>query len=87
MLKFYLSTVIIFMIILSCEKAIFIDAIRKNGWLDDVEKAKMGKWQSLFVLSAVPVLRLFFVIFTLIMASNKKDDFMKKMGKEETHDE
>ena len=75
MLQFYLTTVVIWLIILYALAFLSKDAIRKNGWLDDAKKPKY-KFQGFLTavaLSAVPILRLIAAFTILVMAYNTKE--------------
>ena len=76
MLKIYLSSVIIYMIIISCLCFLFHDAIKKNGWAS-TEKPNVNKLTALFVLSAVPLLRIYVVGLFIYMATHTKEQFEK----------
>lgn len=86
MLKFYLTTVIIYMIIISCTTEIFKEAIKKKIGKEDGKKASLFKRLStLFVLSAVPIIRLIVVVVLIYIATCKQKDFdelMKKANEE-----
>ena len=73
MLKLYVSTVIVWTIVLwaSCRIAgLFVD---KNGWLDTPRLDDGGdNFTSLFIVALVPVVRLASLIGIWYMAFNKK---------------
>lgn len=85
MLKFYLATVIIYMIIINCTIEIFkeainkkIDKYRKKG----VKKANLFKRLSvLFTLAAIPILRTFVVFILMYIATCKQEDYDDLMKK------
>ena len=82
MLKFYLITVIIWMIIINCTVEIFKDAIKKKTGKADGEKANLFKrLRTLFVLSAVPIVRLIVVGVLIYIATCKQEDFDELMKK------
>lgn len=75
MLKFYLTTVVIWLIILYAVAFLSEDAIRKNGWLDDAKKPKY-KFQGFLTavaISAIPIFRLISALTILVMAYNNKE--------------
>ena len=73
MLKVYLTSVIIYMIIIYCMCAIFMDSIKSKGWISEIKKgSKLGV---LFTLSAVPILRFFVVVLIFYMATHTKEQF------------
>lgn len=83
MLEVYLSSVIIWMIIIFCICCIFANKIIENGWLDKKNK-KYPHWLfSLFVLSAVPILRLFVAGAIIYMAAVTKEEFDNEYNKEQ----
>ena len=67
MLKFYLTSVLIYMIIIYCESKMFKDDICKNGWLNNMEKKKNNKIGTLFCMSAIPIIRVIIVIMFCVM--------------------
>lgn len=80
MLKFYLTTVVIWMIIIYCVVAIFQNGIAKK--LKTNEEKKSGlfkKLKTLFVLAAIPIVRLFVVIVLIYIATCKQEDFDELM--------
>ena len=77
MLKTYLISVIIWMIIMYCVIKIFGPRVVENKWTENVTPT-MGKFTSLFVMSAVPFFRCLFLFSFLYMASCTKDQFDKK---------
>jgi hypothetical protein len=79
MLKIYLSSVIAWMIIIYCVSAILESKLRDNGWIgiDKIQKTKMSKLKSLFILSAVPILRLLVVGGVVCMATITKEEYEK----------
>lgn len=68
MLKFYLATVVIWMIIIYAMTSIFISSIKENGWNKDKPSKKRIRLSGLFLLAAVPVIRLSVCICILVMA-------------------
>ena len=85
MLKFYLVTVIIWMIIIYCIVAMFQDSIvKKLGAREGKKDSLFKKLKALFVLAAVPIVRLLVVIGIIYIAICKQEDFdelMKKANK------
>lgn len=75
MLKIYLTSVIIYMIIIYCTCQIFKDAIRSKGWIN--EKRNGSKLGILFTLSAVPVLRFFIILLVIYMSTHTKEEYEK----------
>lgn len=85
MLKFYLTTVVIYMIIISCTTEIFKEAIKKRTGKGEVKKANLFKRLStLFALSAVPIIRLIVVVILIYIATCKQEDFDELMKKANT---
>ena len=70
MLKFYLTTVVIYMIIIYCMCSIFKNSIRAKGWT--CEEKRVNKFRMLFTLSAVPILRFGVLILIFYMATHTK---------------
>lgn len=78
MLEFYLSTVVIWMIIIFCLTFIFKESIKKN-WYGQINKKKsiVSGFGALFAISAVPILRFLIVIMIVYMATHTKEEFEK----------
>lgn len=76
MLKIYLSSIVIWMIIIYCAVKICGPKIAENGWLES-SKHTMGKWTALFVLSAIPLLRLIVLSVLFYMAIYTKEQYEK----------
>lgn len=74
MLKIYISSVIIWMIIIYCAAKIFGPQIKNNGWTTTA-KPTMGKWTTLFVVSAIPLLRLLVLSVFVYMALYTKEQY------------
>ena len=76
MLTFYLSTVVIWMIIFLSLMLILVERIDKNGWLTgDSNKGSVKDIVHLFLISTIPILRLVIVIIFITMASVNKEEF------------
>lgn len=82
MLETYLSSVIIWMIIIFCDCCIFTNKIIKNGWVDNENKNRKNWLFTLFILSAVPILRVWFACMVIYMANVTKKEFTDKYGEE-----
>jgi len=76
MLTFYISSIIIFMIIIYCECFIYEQKIKENGWLYD-NTSKPNKFVTLFCLSAIPFFRVLVVIVILCLGTYTKEDYEK----------
>lgn len=72
MLKFYLTTIIVYMILLYCEVKVFKNDIIKNGWGTEGKK-DMGAFTILFCYSAIPLFRFVIAVFLLVMAIYPKE--------------
>lgn len=79
MLKLYLSTVIIWMIIIYCTCSIFGPKVKENGWVNNTN-VKTGKLVTLFIVSAVPFLRVVSFATIIYMSVCTKEKF-EKMAK------
>ena len=75
MLKLYLTSIIIWMIINYSVIKMFANNITENGWYDGVKSTKMNKVTALFVISAVPLLRVFTLFCIFYIASFTKEEF------------
>ena len=82
MLKIYLTSVFIYMIMIYAIAYLGQYKIKENGWLDDSKK-KGNPWVALFCLSAVPVFRLVVIIALFIMIGMTKEDFDKLVNETE----
>ena len=81
MLTFYLSTVVIWMIITLSLILILAKPIDKNGWLTDVnEKGSIKDVVHLLLISTIPILRFALAIILIMMASITEEEFYKKTG-------
>lgn len=76
MLKFYLSSVIIYMIIMHAMLSMFKPAMKEKGWLSN-ETVKTNRIAGLFILSAIPIVRLVIVVFIFYTATHTKEEFDK----------
>ena len=73
MLSTYLGSVIVYVIIISCEFMLCKSGIRNNGWLDEQHNSGQSKFGLLFCMSAVPVLRVLLIGVVLVMAVYPKE--------------
>lgn len=83
MLTLYLMSVAIWMIIIYAMAAIFESSIKEKGWLKDKESKKRGVFTSLFLLSAVPIIRFIVALCIFIMATytpEQIEEFKNKRG-------
>ena len=88
MLEFYLSSVIVWFIILFSEIVIFKDQIYKNGWWDPQKKRNIIR--SVFnriLTAAIPIFRLLVAIFIFMMATVSKERFNKIAEEYKTKDD
>lgn len=84
MLEIYLTSVIIWMIIIGCTVSIFKDAIKKKIKTDETKKSNLfKKLRGLFVLAAVPIVRLMVIIVIVYIATCKQEDYDKLMKKDD----
>lgn len=76
MLTFYLSTVVIWMIIIESIVFIYKKQIKKNGWITKKKKGNFIKEIcTLFAIAAVPILRVVFAIIVIMMGNMTKEKF------------
>lgn len=88
MLTFYLSTVVIWMIIIFCAIYICKDKIREKAIAIGIEGKKSGFLSTLgflFVLAAIPVFRLIILIAIIYMAGCSQEDFEELMSKSKSN--
>ena len=76
MLSIYLSSVIICMIIMHAMLSMFKPAMKEKCWLSN-ETAKTNKLVGLFILSAVPIVRVAIIAFIFYTATHTKEEFEK----------
>lgn len=86
MLKIYLSSVVIWMIIIYCAATICGPKIKENGWLESTRHT-MGKWTALFVLSVIPLLRLLVLSVIFYMSIYTKEQYEKMQDQFKEDDE
>ena len=79
MFKFYISTVICWMIIIWCSIKLCKDKIVENGWLNTAKKLDMTPFGALFCISAIPFFRFLVFIVILYMACVSKDKYDQDM--------
>ena len=79
MFKFYIGTVICWMIIIWRSIRLCKDKIIENGWLNTAKKLDMTPFGALFCISAIPFLRFLVFIVVIYMACVSKDDHEKGM--------
>lgn len=79
MFKFYIGTVICWMIIIWCSIRLCKDNIIENGWLSSAKKLNMTPFGVLFCVSAIPFLRFLMFIVVIYMACVSKDDHEKSV--------
>lgn len=88
MLDFYLSSIIIWFIILFSEAVVFNKQIRNNGWLDMEKKRNIIRTLFSYVLfAALPVFRLLIAIILFMMAFTTKERFDKYAEELKTKDD
>lgn len=78
MLTFYLSTVVIWMIIIYCAIFLCKDKINEKTAAMKIEKKKSGFFSNLgllFVLAAIPVFRLIILIAVIYVAGCSQEEF------------
>lgn len=74
MLKLYLTTVVIWMIILWATAKITAPTIKEKGWIKNVPSTKKSGLPTLFALVAIPVLRLLVWIFLFVMCIYTREE-------------
>ena len=83
MLRAYFGSVLIWMIIIYCMAFICKDAIQKNGWLDANSSEKKNWLKNLFILAAIPIIRLLVTSCMLYMTFTTKEEYEKGHKKDE----
>ena len=82
MLKFYLTTVIVWMIIIYATAKLLGPTIKEKGWIKSDTSTKRGKFSTLFILSAVPGLRAAVWIFLFVMCAYTHEQFEEWANKQ-----
>lgn len=75
MLEIYLSSVIIYMIIIYCVTKLSKPYLIANGWHNTNVKKTNSVLCSLFIIAAVPLIRLFVIGGILYMTTITKEDY------------
>ncbi len=85
MLKFYLTTVVIWVIIINAMVQIFKEGIKEKGWIKEDKSTKKGRFSILFTLAAVPIVRLFVCVIIVFMSSHTPEQLqeMREKNKDE----
>lgn len=84
MLKLYLISVVIWMIIIGCTTSLFKEGIKKKLEKFELNKSKKSLFsglKALFILAAVPIVRLIIAIMLIYIATCKQEDFDELMKK------
>lgn len=75
MLKLYLTTVVIWMIIIYATAKLVGPTIKEKGWIKSDTSTKRGKLSILFTLAAVPFLRLLVWGLLFVMCTYTHEQF------------
>lgn len=75
MFKIYISSVIIWMIVIYSFVTITKEQIRKNGWLNENRKSDRNWLMTLFCTSAIPVIRVFIFLAICLMACVTEEQY------------
>lgn len=87
MLRIYLVSIIIWMIIIFCTIQLFKFKIVENGWLELKSDQVMNPFMVLFLTSAVPLVRLLMFVCTIYMAIYTKEQYEELKEDREKDDE
>lgn len=85
MLKAYLASVLIFMIINLSTVSFFRDMYIKNGWVVGPRKPWYKRIYSAFLISAVPIFRVFMTMLLICLAAIKKE-YLEKIAEDKNED-
>ena len=77
MIGMYLTSVFIWALMIGGTVYLFQDKIRENGWLDNLNKSNKNPWVTLFLMSAIPVVRIVFFFAALVIVGMTKEEFEK----------
>lgn len=81
-IKLYLISIVIWMIMIYGTAYLFEEKIKENGWFD-LPKSKKNPWLMLFFMSAIPIIRVLFLLSVIIMASMTKEQVDEWKNKNE----
>lgn len=84
MLNFYIKSIIIYAAIITATCFICRDAIKANGWLSEAKHTD-NPLMILLCMSAIPILRVFFIFVALYMSVRTPEDLEK--WRKESEDE
>jgi hypothetical protein len=88
MLKIYLTSIVIWMIINFCTIQIFQFKIKDNGWLElETTNQTTSPFMYLFTMSAVPLIRVLVLVVIIYMSIYTKEQFEEYKIKHEKDDE
>lgn len=80
MFKFYLTTVVIWMIIIYCIAKLFEKPIAQKMKANEEKKTSLFKeLRATFIVAAIPIIRLFVAITLIYTATCTQEDFDKLM--------
>ena len=80
MLKAYFASIIIWMIIIYSVTTLFERRIKDNGWADKRD-GDINEWKALFILSAIPFIRLLVILCCVFMALYTKEQYNEYVEK------
>lgn len=83
MLKIYLTSVLIFMIINLSAATFLRDMYIKNGWVVGPRNPFYKRIYSAFLISAIPIFRVFLTVLLICLAFIKKEDLEKFVEEKE----
>jgi hypothetical protein len=78
MLKFYITSVIVSFVIIRAVAILCNDNIVKNGWMENKKSASaFRRVYNTLLLSLIPLLRLFVLVFLIVMAVIPKEKLVE----------
>lgn len=78
MINFYMTTVVIWMVIIYATTFVTAEAIKNNGWITEKkETTPLKTIITLFCMSAIPIFRLVVVCALIMMSAKTKEEFEK----------
>ena len=81
MLKLYLTTIVVWMIIIYATAKLLGPAIKEKGWIKGDSSTKRESFSILFTLAAVPVIRLLVWAFLFVMCAYTHKEFEEWINK------
>ena len=86
MLEAYFTSILIFVIINLCVVTFFRNMYIKNGWVVEPRKPWYKRLYNTFLISAIPVFRVFITVFLMCMAFISRENLEKFVEEKQNED-